>query len=72
MIKYEILQSETIEENARQMFKVFDEDSDGFITLAEYTKVANTFGENVDKQMEALFKKNESKQIDINGKWSII
>ena len=57
-----------MEENFKEIFKLFDEDNDGFITLNEFNKVANTFDEQIDKQLKELFENKKDKRINIDGK----
>ncbi len=67
MTKRDILQSDSMEENFKEIFKLFDEDNDGFITLNEFNKVANTFDEQIDKQLKEFFENKKDKRINIDG-----
>ena len=68
MTKRDILQSDSMEENFKEIFKLFDEDNDGFITLNEFNSVANTFDEQIDKQLKELFENKKDKRINIDGR----
>ena len=67
MTKRDILQSESVEENAKEIFKIFDDDADGYISLNEFNKVANTFDEKIDKHLQELFDSKEDKKISFEG-----
>ena len=52
MTKGEILNSNSMEENIKQMFYLFDENKDGFITLSEFNRAAGFVGiEKIDKKL---------------------
>ena len=68
MTKRDILQSDSMEENIKEIFMLFDEDKDGFISLNELNKVTNAFGEETDKQLKELFDSKVDKRINLEGR----
>jgi Ca2+-binding EF-hand superfamily protein len=69
MSKNGILKADSIEENAKQLFKLFDENYDGFITLSEFNRVTSVldFDEIDGKFWNEILSAKPDKRITLNG-----
>jgi len=72
MSKNGILKADSIEENAKQLFKLFDENYDGFITLSEFNRVTSVldFDEIDGKFWNEILSAKPDKRITLNGNHS--
>ena len=71
MIKNNILSHSDIE-NARNIFKLYDKDYDGYITASEFTKISEAFGDKLQKkEIDDILGESSDKKLSLEGEFFI-
>lgn len=63
----QVLEASSLEENAMEIFKMYDKDKDGYVELSEFNEVNDMFGETIDGNMNKFFEQNPNRIINLEG-----
>lgn len=67
MIKNNILSHSDIE-NARNIFKLYDKDYDGYITASEFTNISEAYGDKLQKkEIDDILGESSDKKLSLEG-----